>query len=533
MFTHLLTRSIYHFIFMASAMSISLSGSANFDDWALSDTGDATHFDVSHPLNEIPAAPRNHSRRLSKEHKIPALRVSGDDPVMQTLLGGASSPALLLGFEGVGQGFTGPAGTYTDAYAPPDPNSDVGRNHIVQIVNTDLAIFNKSGTPVLGPVPTNTLWSGFGGGCEANNDGDAVVQYDQLADRWIISQFSVSTAPYLQCVAVSTTGDPTGSYARYSFQYSDFPDYPKLSVWPDGYYITFNMFRGNRFVGSKVCSYNRQAMLVGAAASQVCFQLGTKYAGLLPSDLEGNTPPPVGAQNYLMNVSSSFFNLVGVLNLWKFHVDWVTLANSKLTGPTSISIAAFTPACNGGACIPQSGTSQKLDSLGDRLMNRLTFRMFGDHQSLVVNHSVKASSSVGVRWYEVRSPATTPSVYQQGTFAPDSAYRWMGSVAMDRIGNIGLGYSVSSSGLHPSIRYTGHATTDAKGVMGQGESVLFSGNGSQINGLARWGDYSSMSVDPVDDCTFWYTNQYLATNGSFNWQTRIGSFKLPGCVGLE
>src|SRR5205823_2032814 len=246
-----------------------------------------------------------------------------------------------------------------------DPNGAAGPNHYVQIVNSDFAIFNKAGTPVYGPVPTNTLWSGFGGGCQTNNDGDATVAYDRLANRWIISHFSVSTTPFLQCVAVSSTGDPTGSYNRYAFQYANFPDYPKLGVWPDGYYTTFNMFNaaGTQFLGPEICAYDRAKMLVGQAATQQCFTQSTAYGGVLPADLDGSTPPPAGSPNYLVGLGTTSSTLA----FWKFHVDWATPANTTLTGPTAISVASFAQACSGGTCIPQSGTSQRLDSLADRL----------------------------------------------------------------------------------------------------------------------------------------------------------------------
>jgi hypothetical protein len=288
------------------------------------------------------------------------------------------------------------------------------------------------------------------------------------------------------------------------------------------------MFNGNTFAGAKLCAYDRNAMLSGAAATQQCFQLSTSYGGVLPSDLDGSTAPPAGSPNYLLNFGANS------LNLWKFHVDWTNTANTKLTGPTSIPVASFSAACSGGTCVPQSGVKQQLDSLGDRLMFRLAYRNFTDHESLVVTHSVKVGTSrqnpyTGVRWYEIRSPGTTPTVYQQSTFSPDTSYRWMGSVAMDKQGNMALGYSTSSSTLHPAIRYTGRLAADALNTM-QAESSIIEGLGSQTgSNLARWGDYSAMTVDPVDDCTFWYTNEYLKANGAFNWSTRIASFKFPGC----
>jgi len=306
-----------------------------------------------------------------------------------------------------------------------------------------------------------------------------------------------------------------------------FPDYPKMGVWPDAYYQTFNMFNNAQtFAGAKLCAYDRASMLAGAAASQQCFQLSTSFGGVLPADLDGAAAPPAGSPNYLLNRGASS------LNLWRFHVDWANTANTKLTGPIGIPVAAYTAACNGGTCIPQSGTRQQLDSLADRLMFRLAYRNFGTFETLVATHSVQVgarrNSSTGVRWYEVRNPAGTPTVFQQSTFAPDSSYRWMGSVAMDKQGNMALGYSVSSSTMHPSIRYTGRLATDPPSTM-QAETSIIEGTGSQLANLSRWGDYSAMTVDPVDDCTFWYTTEYLKASGTFNWSTRIATFKFSGC----
>jgi len=297
-------------------------------------------------------------------------------------------------------------------------------------------------------------------------------------------------------------------------------------VWPDAYYISFNVFSGNTFVGSKACAYDRAQMLIGAAATQQCFQLSSSFGGLLPSDLDGITLPPAGAPNRFVNFG------VNSLNLWNFHVDWVTPASSTFTGPTNIPVAAFSPACGGLTCIPQPGTRQKLDSLADRLMYRLAYRNLTDHEALVVNHSVVAGTGrkppTGIRWYELRVSGASLTVFQQGTFAPDTNHRWMGSIAMDKVGDIAVGYSVSSSQVFPSIRYTGRVPSDLAGTM-QTEKTIIAGAGSQTQRLSRWGDYSAMSVDPVDDCTFWYTNQYEKTTGSFNWSTRIASFKFSTC----
>jgi hypothetical protein len=440
---------------------------------------------------------------------------------MVAVTGGAS-------FDGVG------IPNYGVQYAPPDTNGSVGRSNVggkgyyVQWVNVAFAVFDKAtGAMVYGPAAGNTLWSGFGGGCQTNNDGDPIVTYDKLADRWVFMQFSVSTTPYLQCVAVSKTNDPLGAYNRYAFSYGSlFNDYPKLGIWPDAYYVTYNMFT-NTFAGGQVCAMDRAAMLAGTVATQQCVNLGTSIGGLLAADFDGTSAPAAGEPNFVMN----FNDAADSLRLWKFKVDWATPANTKLTGPTTLPVAAFGEACAGGTCIPQSGTSNKLDSLGDRLMYRLAYRKFADgHEALVVNHSVGANrkSQTSVRWYEIRDPNGTPVVYQQGTYAPDSSYRWMGSAAMDKAGNIGMGYSVSSSGMKPSIRFTGRGPADPLGTMGA-ETNLMTGAGAQTGSLHRWGDYSSLSVDPDNDCTMWFTTEYLKAAGSFNWSTRIGSFTLNGC----
>ncbi|HWZ46317.1 MAG TPA: hypothetical protein VNW97_22790 [Candidatus Saccharimonadales bacterium] len=444
------------------------------------------------------------------------------DPVHQQtapFVPAALAPAVGLGFEGLGNGTLG----FTPNAAPPDTNGAVGATQYVQWVNESFAVFDKAtGAKVAGPTAGNTLFSALGNGCSTNNDGDPIAQYDKAASRWVLTQFSVSTTPFLQCVAVSTTSDATGAYNVYSFSYPNFDDYPKLSVWPDGYYITFNMFNGNTFVGADACAYDRAKMLAGQAATQICFQQGNSVGGLLPSDLDGQTAPPAGSPNFMV-----FFG-TNNLDLFKFHVDFATPANSTFVGPTVIPVAAFSPLCGGGTCVPQPGTNQQLDSLGDRLMYRLAYRNFGTHESLVVNHSVVAGASGGVRWYELQNPNGTVTVAQQSTFAPDATFRWMGSVAMDQAGDLAVGYSKSSSTVNPSIAFSGRAATDPASTL-QAETTVINGTGSQTGGLSRWGDYSAMTVDPVDDCTFWFTTEYMKTTGSFNWNTHIANFKFPNC----
>ena len=519
---------------LCAAIGLVAASSANAARTSGAEVTAAVRHDTLHSLRGVMPRPDDFFKNSHAypAHPLPFLSAPGNqtDGALQTAVNGSFAPALGAGFDGVGQGFSGPQGTFSVNSAPPDTNGAVGATQYLQIVNSAFAVFDKSSKAVVyGPVPTNTLWKGFGGPCEADNDGDAVVVYDKAQNRWVVSQFAVTAAPYYQCVAVSATSDATGAWYRYAFPYgSVFPDYPKMGVWPDAYYETFNMFNGNTFAGAKLCAYDRNAMLTGAAATQQCFQLSTSYGGVLPADLDGSTAPPTGSPNYMLNFTSN------ALNLWRFHVDWANSANTTLTGPISIPVASFAAACGGGTCIPQYGTRQQLDSLADRLMFRLAYRNFGDHESLVVSQSVKVGTSrknpySGVRWYEIRSPNSTPVVYQQSTFAPDGNYRWMGSVAMDKLGDMALGYSVSSSSIHPAIRYTGRLAGDPLSTM-QAENSIIEGLGSQSgNRLSRWGDYSAMTVDPVDDCTFWYTTEYLQKTGSFNWNTRIASFKFPGC----
>jgi len=500
-------------------------------------------FDVSPPLREIP--PRMDTGHRPG-HTVPNKRLPPDlNPapggrsgaslgaappfLLQEWSGtGPLMPAPLVNFEGVGEGLSG----YNASVAPPDTEGDVGPNYYVQWVNLHMAIFDKStGSIVYGPTAGNTIWSGFGGPCDTDNDGDPVVQYDQLAGRWVISQFAVNSG-YAECIAVSVTGDPTGQWYRYAFTFSDFPDYPKLAMWPDGYYVTYNMFTaGGSWLGAEACAYERSAMLNGQSAQAVCFGPYSSYGGMLAADLDGSTLPPAGSPEYVIakeGFSSSGSNLL----LWEFRVDWTTPSNSTFTGPTSIAVASFTPACGGGTCIPQLGTTQQLDSLADRLMYRLAYRNYGTHEAMVVNHSVDPGDGrSGIRWYELRKTTGSWSLYQSGTFAPtDGHYRWMGSIAMDHVGNLAIGYSVSDSGMNPSIWYVGRLAGDPLNQLPQAEQVLLNGTGSQTTNLSRWGDYSALTVDPSDDCTFWFTTEYLSADGTFNWHTRIGAFKFSDCT---
>jgi hypothetical protein len=469
--------------------------------------------------------------RVRELKKIPLVDAPGlsNDPVVQARTATPAAATAGLGFDGIGQGMAG----YTVQYAPPDTTGAVGATQYVQWVNVSFAVFDKaSGAKVLGPVAGNTLFAHLGGACATRNDGDPVVQYDKAAGRWVLSQFAVQggAAGYWQCVAVSQTSDATGGYYLYAFPQPQFNDYPKMGVWPDGYYVTFNMFTST-FQGARVCALDRAKMLAGQGATQQCFQLSSSYGGLLPADLDGATAPPAGSPNYVLTRLSGSSSL----GMWRFHTDWTNPANSTLTGPISIPVAAYNAACGGGTCVPQPNTNQKLDSLADRLMFRLAYRNINGVERMVVNHAVQVNNSnkpgsgnAAVRWYEIRNMSGTPQVYQQSSYSPSTSFRWMGSVAMDKQGNMAVGFSESSSTLTPQLAFATRLASDPLSTLGA-ESVIVAGGGSQLSNLSRWGDYTHMSIDPVDDCTFWYTGQYLKSSGTFNWSTRIASFKINGC----
>jgi len=440
------------------------------------------------------------------------------DPVAQTQPGNGQMPSPLISFPGL-------QGTDAGSWVPPDTNGDVGLTHYVQVVNIGIGMFDKATGTRLVLVSYNDFFDGTGTLCDYSNRGDPTVIYDQMAGRWIISDFGWvgSSGPYYQCIAVSQSQDPvSGGWYFYALQANPsdpnaLNDYPKMATWPDAYYMSANMFYGN-VSGARVWALNRAAMLNGQPMTWVAFNLGSSYWSLFPSELRG-PQPPAGSPNYFLSLGN---NLV---RLWKFHVDWNTPGNSTFIGPTNIGVASFSQPGD----IPQPSPGEMVDSLGDRLMFSLQYRNFTTHESLWVNHSVVSGGVVGVRWYELRSPGSSPVLYQQGTYQPDSTYRWMGSLAVDKQGNMAVGYSASSTTVKPSIRYAGRLVTDPLGTLPQGEASIIAGTGVQLNGVGRWGDYSKMTVDPVDDCTFWYTTEYLRASGSFNWSTRIASFKFPGC----
>ncbi|MER2598000.1 MAG: hypothetical protein ABTQ73_00580, partial [Caldilineales bacterium] len=469
---------------------------------------------------------------------------SGVDAAYQTAHGPDAMPGPIQNWDGINNvGFS---------VRPPDTNGDVGPNHYVQWVNLRFQIWNKTGTSLYGPAQGNTLWSGFGGQCETTNDGDPVVLYDHQANRWVMMQFAVTSTPNLLCFAVSQTGDPLGSWNRYSYSWpnSYMPDYPKMGLWPDGYYVSVNQFtQAGSWAGAGVLAMQRSQMLTGGAAQSIYFNgnaYNPNYGGMLPADWEGPVAPPSGAPiPFAEWDDSAWIAPSDALRIWNFHVDWVTPANSYFGTAGSPFVPTYTintsdvdpTLCAGSpACIDQPGTTVMLHDIADRLMHRMQYRNFGGYQTLVSNHTVDTNSPAGragIHWFELRNTGSGWGMNQQGVYGPadtTSTSRWMGSIAMDGTGNIALGYSITDNvSLYPSIRYAGRLVGDPLNTLPQSEATLVTGGGYQNDSFNRWGDYSAMQVDPVDDCTFWYTQEYAQTNGGYNWYTRVGSFRFAAC----
>lgn len=494
--------------------------------------------------------------------------------VEQRRMGTGPAPRLVASFDGLGHGFTGPQGRSVQRN-PSDNSLAVGPDHIVQTVNTRVAIFTKrgarfdsTGRVLYGPVPSNNVFRGFGGACEQVNNGDVVVRYDQLAGRWLFTmpifrRVRPRTAPpgpreavlyqptaaesvtaprpplpppadsgaYAMCYAVSATSDPLGAWYRYEFARPLFPDYPRPAVWPDGWYNPTST--GDDVIEKHVCVADRTRMLRGEDATEQCVIVpGVNF--LNTSDLDGTALPPAGAPNIV--VAAGGTQLHGVLAsdalyAWRVHVDWADPSRTRLEGPQRITVAPYRYLCGGQLteCVPQPGVARRLDSQGDKIMARLVYRRFPTHEALVAVHSVEtAAGGGGVRWYELRvAPDRTLVVHQQGTFAPDARYRWMASPALDRFGNIGIGYSFGGPRDFPGQRFVGRTAAAPPGLLDLREAVLADGHASQANTL-RWQDYTQTAVDPSDDCTIWYVGDYLRA-GAADYSTRIGAFRLPGC----
>jgi hypothetical protein len=538
--------------------------------------------------------------------------------VEQRVQGTRPAATIVESFDGLGAGFTGPQGT-TRFNNPSDNSLAVGPDHIVQIVNSRTAIFTRKGKKfdttgrvLYGPVVTNNVFKGFTGNCEARSSGDAVVRYDQLADRWLIilplfsrgpvrpdqptgthptdppavsvigvagqpngasqllppppppapapppasgtppatpnrgagqgraggQQQQGPQGPYSMCYAVSTSSDPMGSYYRYEFLRAYFPDYPRPAVWPDGYYIptstSDNRISETIATQKHACVADRVRMLKGEPATEQCV-IVENVNFLNNIDLDGRKLPPKGAPNLMLAAGGRQLDNIlddSVINVWKFHVDWNDPSKTSVTGPQRVPVAPYHYLCDGQLknCVPQPGTDRRLDSQGDKLMARVTYRRIGDVESIVATHSINTTNGAGgVRWYEFRVDKRSRDVvlHQQGTYAPDDKYRWLPSPAMDKNGNIGIGYSYGGASVYPGQRFAGRTPKDPLGVLSLQEAVLAEGGASQTNTL-RWEDYSQTAVDPRDDCTIWYVGDYFRKDGT-SYSSRIGAFRMPGC----
>jgi hypothetical protein len=456
----------------------------------------------------------NHPLSLQVNRANSGTTVSGADPALQTSRGPAMNVTAGTDFEGMRM--------QNGGYVPSDNSIAVGPNHIVETVNSTYTIYNKSGAAVLGPNSLAAVWAGLGGACASGGGGTPAVEYDQAADRWIITQQASLSGPYAECIAVSATGDPTGAFNLYSYAFaSNLNGDAKFGVWPtasnSAYLASYNLFASDSsFAGAEICAYDRAGMLAGAAnPMSLCFT-GITGASFLPADADGATAPLDGTPAYFADLNSTGGNLGMYSMSVNFGSQTATLKPFATLGVDSFNMAGS---------IPQPGTSVVLDSMSDRLMYRLAFRMFEDHESMVVTHAVATGAVAGVRWYELRAPVSATgsfTVFQQGTFAPaDGNSRWMGSAAMDGAGDLVLGYSASGSNLYPALRYTGRTAADPVGTM-EAEASIQEGTRSEMLN-SQWGEYNSVHIDPSDDCTFWHVSEGTGAN------TRIGSFKLSAC----
>jgi hypothetical protein len=442
-------------------------------------------------------------------------------------------PTIVASFDGIS----------ATGFIPPDISAAVGPKHYIQMINAAIAIFDKTGTKLLGPLAINSLWKGFGGPCEGHDAGDPIVRYDRLADRWLVSQFALPDD--YQCIAISKGSDPTTSgwflYAFPTVTQSGtkvYPDYPKIGVWPDGYYMGTQ--RGFPSSGLDVWVFERDKMLAGQPARQIQFSVAGPSLFLMPSDFDGPPPPKAAPNIFVRHVDGAQFGGQDRLELFGFSTNWSNPAKSTFKIVVQIPTAAFDAKLCGdafsGVCATQPGTAQKLETLPAWLMWRAQYRNFGSYETLLANHTVNADGKdrAGIRWYELRRqlPNGNWTLYQQDTHSPDAAHRWMGSIAMDGSGNIALGYSVSSDTIFPSIRMAWRRRGDPLGTLSQGELTLVSGSGSQAT-YERWGDYTTMDVDPALPCTFWYSNEYYATTSDGGWRTRAIAFRIPTCPTSE
>jgi hypothetical protein len=525
-------------------------------------------FDKSAPLSELAKNANKVKAKDLPAERGPAVKDKGhgrDGALQSTGVAAAAIGAPIANFEGLSNQDN--FNLYGGRVNPPDPDGDIGPNHYVEILNLAFAVYNKQGTRLLGPVPIGALWQGFAVDECTEPSGDPIVLHDQFADRWILTQFTTRGLdfpdeplnPFYNCVAISTTSDPTGPYFRYAFTTGfNFPDYPKYGVWRDSYLITTREFgiHHESIYGIGIYGLERNKMIEGDPNARVASVLLEDSEvpinligdGLLPPDIDGKQKPKnevpapiVGTQDDGGPYGATF----DALNVWEFDVKWNSTPTASVKLATQLPVAAFDSifpcAPTSRDCLPQPGITdpaQFLDILSYRQRPtwRLAYRNLKDSESMVTNQSVEATPGMaGARWYEIRRTNGAYSVRQQGTYAPsDGVHRWMGSIAADKNGNMALGYSVvNGTSVFPGIRYTGRLAGDPLGQMTLGEGTIINGSGVQTTTNSRWGDYTSMNVDPTDDCTFWYVNEYYTAAGQASstagWQTRIASFRLPGC----
>jgi hypothetical protein len=514
-----------------------------------------TYFDISRPLSQMvaraptqqvaPVAIRSVMRpKLDKLQAIGQPRPGAAAAAFSTPLSPLISAKVGLSFDGVGNtsvlNCPSVAGI---TVAPPDTNAAVGDTQVVEWVNLCYSVFDKStGALLAGPFAGNAFWNLFGGQCQLFNDGDIIIQWDKANHRWLASQ-NVFSPPYTTCVAVSQSADATGSYYRYAFFQPGFPDYPKWGLTPTVYYQTQNMFGfGPIGFGVNVCAYDATAMLAGSpTAKQICIfddSNGTAFDdNMLPADSDSIPNKKTKTTGEVLLGAIDNVNPGGHVYEYVFTANFKKPSNSTLAGVNGsmpIAVPTYFLGCGGfAACIPQpSPGSELLDSLGDRLMYRLARFDDGTNQHFLVNHSVNNTTGMAARWYEFRAPtgSTSLSLYQSGETPDDGEYRWMGSVAYDKAGDIALGYSRSSAaaGDYPSIYYSGQTTGDPRGTT-EPEALIVQGSGSQFFTADRWGDYSSMALDGNNSCTFWYAQEYYPVDGSFAWATWLASLKFPNC----
>src|SRR5438093_4591048 len=466
-------------------------------------------------------------------------------------------PAPLLTFDGMNSAQSG------CMCLPPDTDGDVGLSHYVQSVNSSIKIFDKGGNPLNGPNGTtyNSLFVTLvGTPCSGFNDGDGFVFYDHVADRWVVSDFAFpgtlpGAGPFYQCIGVSQTGDPvSGGWFLYAVQHDPanptwIGDYPKFAFWRDAYYLTVNLFDGVTlgFQGVRAFALDRASMLVGGPANTIAFNitpagLGDSYS-LVPAGFRTGNPPSVGRDEFLLSVDSPATGGVTLTQVhgWKFHVDFGTPANSTLgigvnhSPNANIAVAGFVDAFTTTTLlVPQNGTAQKLDTLGDKIMTPVAYQNRAGVESLWASQTVLLNYPNGptaVRWYQFdvtggNFPAT-PVQQQSWNNGNGSLARWRPSIAVDQNGNTAIGYSTSSATQEPSIRYAGRMAADPLNNLAQGEAIMTVGGGHQTHSSGRWGDYSMTTIDPIDNLTFWHTNEYYPVTSSANWFTRIGKFQFP------